>query len=59
MNGVSETDPQGLSPEDYAALCGFLRERTGLSFTEAKRYFVDRRVAARMQAVGRRICAPT
>ncbi|CAO3362555.1 Chemotaxis protein methyltransferase CheR (EC 2.1.1.80) [Azospirillum palustre] len=52
MNGVSDTDPQGLSPEDYATLCGFLRERTGLSFTEAKRYFVDRRVAARMQAVG-------
>ncbi|PWC34722.1 chemotaxis protein [Azospirillum sp. TSO35-2] len=41
-----------MSPEDYATLCAFLRDRTGLSFTEAKRYFVDRRVAARMQAVG-------
>ncbi|BAI76172.1 chemotaxis protein methyltransferase (plasmid) [Azospirillum sp. B510] len=47
-----DAEPDGLSPEDYATLCGFLRERTGLSFTEAKRYFVDRRVAARMRSVG-------
>ncbi len=52
MNGVTDAEPEGLSQEDYATLCGFLRDRTGLSFTEAKRYFVDRRVAARMQAVG-------
>ncbi|WP_042695110.1 protein-glutamate O-methyltransferase CheR [Azospirillum sp. B506] len=49
---MTDAVPEGLSQEDYATLCGFLRERTGLSFTEAKRYFVDRRVAARMQAVG-------
>ncbi|WP_448204671.1 CheR family methyltransferase [Azospirillum sp. sgz302134] len=42
----------GLSPADYETFCGFLRERTGLSFTEAKRYYVDRRVADRMAAVG-------
>jgi len=52
VNGVTDAEPEGLSQEDYATLCGFLRDRTGLSFTEAKRYFVDRRVAARMQAVG-------
>ncbi len=52
MNGLTDAEPEGLSQEDYATLCGFLRDRTGLSFTEAKRYFVDRRVAARMQAVG-------
>jgi len=44
----------GLPPADYAILCDFLRERTGLSFTEAKRYFVDRRIAGRMAAVGAR-----
>ncbi len=49
---MGESEPGGLSPEDYATLCDFLRDRTGLSFTEAKRYFVDRRIAARMQAVG-------
>ena len=42
----------GLSPADYEAFCAFLRERTGLSFTEAKRYYVDRRVGERMAAVG-------
>ncbi|MBY6263974.1 protein-glutamate O-methyltransferase CheR [Azospirillum sp. 412522] len=51
---MTDAEPAGLSQEDYATLCGFLRDRTGLSFTEAKRYFVDRRVAARMQAVGAR-----
>ncbi len=44
--------PPGLDPADYQLFCTFLRERTGLSFTEAKRYFVDRRLAERMAAVG-------
>ena len=41
-----------LDPDDYEAFCAYLRARTGLSFTEAKRYFVDRRLAERMAAVG-------
>ncbi|TWA79497.1 chemotaxis protein methyltransferase CheR [Azospirillum brasilense] len=45
-------DTAGLSAADYDVFCRFLRERTGLSFTEAKRYFVDRRVSERMAAVG-------
>ncbi|MBP2297403.1 CheR family methyltransferase [Azospirillum picis] len=49
---MADIPAEGLPPADYAALCDFLRARTGLSFTEAKRYFVDRRIAARMAAVG-------
>ncbi len=52
MKQRSDESLPGLPPADYERLCDFLRERTGLSFTEAKRYFVDRRVAARMAAVG-------
>lgn len=40
--------------EEYEALCTLLRERTGLSFTEGKRYYVERRLAERMGAVGTR-----
>ncbi|AWK89234.1 CheR family methyltransferase [Azospirillum thermophilum] len=47
-----EDAPPGLTPQDYAEFCDFLRDRTGLSYTEAKRYYVDRRVAARMAAAG-------
>lgn len=35
-------------------LCDFLRQRTGLSFGENKRYYVERRVVDRMTAVGAR-----
>jgi len=42
----------GASPEEYVALCDFLRQRTGLSFGENKRYYVERRVVDRMAAVG-------
>lgn len=42
----------GATPEEYEALCGFLRQRTGLSFGENKRYYVERRVVDRMKAVG-------
>lgn len=43
-----------LGAADYEIFCTFLRELTGLSFTEAKRYFVDRRLAERMAAVDAR-----
>lgn len=52
MPDYDDKDDAGLKPADYETFCTFLRERTGLSFTEAKRYFVDRRVAERMAAVG-------
>lgn len=44
--------PGVLSPEDLARLCDFLYRRTGMTFGENKRYYIDRRVAERMAAVG-------
>jgi chemotaxis protein methyltransferase CheR len=35
---------------EFDRLCDFLYRRTGLRFTPAKRYFVDRRIAERMRA---------
>jgi chemotaxis protein methyltransferase CheR len=41
-----------LTAEEFHRLCDFLYRRTGIVFTEAKRYFVERRVVARMTATG-------
>jgi chemotaxis protein methyltransferase CheR len=41
-----------LTAEEFRRLCEFLYRRTGIVFTEAKRYFVERRVVARMAATG-------
>jgi chemotaxis protein methyltransferase CheR len=41
-----------VAPEDFQRLCEFLYRRTGMVFTEAKRYYVERRVAERMTATG-------
>ena len=41
-----------LSPEDLERFCEYLYRRTGMTFGESKRYYVDRRVAERMQAIG-------
>jgi chemotaxis protein methyltransferase CheR len=38
--------------EEFRRLCEFLYRRTGMVFTEAKRYYVDRRVHERMEATG-------
>lgn len=37
---------------EFARICEFLYRRTGLVFTETKRYYVDRRIADRMSALG-------
>jgi chemotaxis protein methyltransferase CheR len=47
---VSEPDP--VSAEDFRRLSEFLYRRTGMVFTEAKRYYVQRRVRDRMAATG-------
>lgn len=39
-----------LSEEEFRRLCDFLYRRTGMVFTEAKRYYVERRVVERMVA---------
>ena len=43
---------QLLSPEELERFCEYLYRRTGMTFGESKRYYVDRRVAERMRAVG-------
>ena len=41
-----------LSEEEFRRLCDFLYRRTGMVFTEAKRYYVERRVVERMLGTG-------
>jgi chemotaxis protein methyltransferase CheR len=41
-----------LTEEEFRRLCEFLYRRTGMVFTETKRYYVERRVIERMQATG-------
>lgn len=45
-------DPRIATPEEYGRLCDFLYRRTGMVFTVARRYYVDRRIADRMAATG-------
>jgi chemotaxis protein methyltransferase CheR len=45
-------DHAPVSAEEFSRLCEFLYRRTGMVFTETKRYFVDRRVSERMTATG-------
>ena len=47
---MSEVEP--VSQEELRALCEFLYRRTGMVFTEAKRYYVQRRISDRMNALG-------
>jgi chemotaxis protein methyltransferase CheR len=44
------TDAPPLSREEFLQLCDYLYRRTGMVFTEAKRYYVERRVHERMAA---------
>jgi len=46
--------PSPVTDADFARFCEFLYRRTGMLFTPAKRYFVDRRLAERMQATASR-----
>jgi hypothetical protein len=41
-----------ISPEQVQRFCEFVYRRTGMSFTESKRYFIDRRLEDRMAATG-------
>ncbi|GJD48951.1 Chemotaxis protein methyltransferase 1 [Methylobacterium crusticola] len=46
--------PSPIADADFARFCDFFYRRTGIAFTPAKRYYVDRRLAERMQATGTR-----
>ncbi len=53
MSCASPTDSlPNLSPEDLQRFCEYLYRRTGMTFGESKRYYIDRRIAERMLAVG-------
>ncbi|RFU44553.1 protein-glutamate O-methyltransferase CheR [Paraburkholderia sp. DHOC27] len=41
-----------MTEEEFRRLCEFLYRRTGMVFTEAKRYYVERRLVERMSIVG-------
>ena len=45
-------DFPALTEEEFRRLCEFLYRRTGMVFTEAKRYYVERRVIERMTTTG-------
>jgi chemotaxis protein methyltransferase CheR len=47
---VAEFPP--VSAEEFARLSEFLYRRTGMVFNESKRYYVERRIADRMTALG-------
>jgi chemotaxis protein methyltransferase CheR len=46
------TPPVPITAEDVQRFCEFLYRRTGLSFSEGKRYFIDRRLDERIAATG-------
>lgn len=41
-----------ITPEEVQRFCEFLYRRTGMSFSESKRYFIDRRLDERIAATG-------
>ena len=41
-----------IEPEEVQRFCEFLYRRTGMSFTQGKRYFIDRRLEDRIE-IGR------
>jgi chemotaxis protein methyltransferase CheR len=43
-------DMIGVTPDDVRRLCNFLYRKTGMTFAEDKRYYIDRRLAERMAA---------
>lgn len=47
-------EPSRVTGADFARFCEFFYRRTGILFTPAKRYFVDRRLAERLDATGSR-----
>ena len=46
------TPRRRLSRDELRRFCDFLQRRTGMMFGESKRYYIDRRVAERMAAIG-------
>lgn len=54
---MARSDPGGsrgvhITQEEVRRLCEFLYRRTGMSFSDNKRYYIDRRLAERIAATG-------
>ncbi len=54
MAGPDSSGPPAVpfTREDLGRLCEFLYRRTGMSFADSKRYYIDRRLAERIAATG-------
>ena len=54
MNGSdgSEWRSAPITPDDVQRFCEFLYRRTGMSFTQSKRYFIDHRLEDRIAVTG-------
>ena len=46
------SQPVHITPEEVQRFCEFLYRRTGMLFSEGKRYFIDRRLEERIAATG-------
>ncbi len=51
---MSGTEHDGLTPDHLRRLCDLIYQRTGMAYGESKRYFIERRVADRMERAGTR-----
>ncbi len=52
VNGASKSEIPTLSDDDLRRFCEFLYQRTGISYSETKRFFIERRLIDRMERVG-------
>ena len=62
MSGPGSGAAVPLSGDDLLRLCDFVYRRTGMSYGEGKRYYVERRVAQRIAASAsnlRQVSAPS
>jgi chemotaxis protein methyltransferase CheR len=50
VNSAASDGPPQLAPKDLERFCEYLYRRTGMTFGETKRYYIDRRVGERMAA---------
>ncbi len=50
--GRSKYEGPALSDDDLRRFCAFLYQRTGISYSETKRFFIERRLFDRMGSVG-------
>jgi chemotaxis protein methyltransferase CheR len=52
IDGAPKPDMPALSDDDLRRFCEFLYQRTGISYSETKRFYIERRLFDRMDQVG-------